>query len=84
MMRYVICAAAAAILIFGAIGCEKKEAKAPAPAANAAAFASSVFLASAPAEAKDIKDAKPTLKPGDKVALTGRIGGSIKARTVFL
>lgn len=72
-MRMVMCVAAAGMLVLGA--CEDKAAKSPQPMANAAAFPASLFLAGAPAEAKDIKDVKPSLKAGDKVALSGRVGG---------
>jgi hypothetical protein len=73
MMRLAMCVAVAGLVAVGA--CEQKSAKAPTPVANAAAFPSSLFLASAPAETKDVKDVKPTLKAGDKVALAGRVGG---------
>jgi len=47
------------------------------PAAPAGgALPQGLFLATTPADAKDVKDAKPTLKAGDKVVLVGRIGGS--------
>src|SRR5437868_1175777 len=54
---------------------------------STAALPAGFFLAAAPAEAKDIKDAKPTLKAGDKVVLVGRIGGSkepfVAERAIF-
>lgn len=73
MMRLVLCVALAGLATLGA--CGQKSAQAPAPVANAAAFPSSLFLASAPADVKDVKDVKPTLKAGDKISLCGRIGG---------
>jgi hypothetical protein len=69
------CVAAALGLLFGATACEEKKAAAPAPTASAAAFAPSLFLTSAPLDVKEIKDVKPMLKQGDKVAIAGRIGG---------
>jgi hypothetical protein len=86
-LRSLWCGVAAALVVIGMSGCENKAgttAKAPAPAAS---FPPSLFLASAPADAKDIKDVKPTLKAGDKVAIMGRIGGGkepfVNGRAMF-
>jgi hypothetical protein len=61
--------------------CEKTEEAAKstgtgAAATPAAALPSGLFLVSAPGDAVAVKDVKAGLKPGDKVALVGRIGGS--------
>jgi hypothetical protein len=69
-----------------ATGCDDKPAGKTA-ATPGVVVPASLFLASAPAEAKNIKDVKPTLKSGDKVVLSGRIGGSrepfVTGRAVF-
>lgn len=61
--------------------------KSTGPATTPAVLPAGFFLATAPADAKDIKDAKPTLKVGDKIVLVGRIGGSeepfVAERAVF-
>ncbi len=76
-------AAMMATVLVGSAGCDRKS-ESP---KTAAALPSSLFLATAPADAKDVKDAKPTLKAGDKVVLSGRIGGSrapfVEGRAVF-
>ncbi|HMN42604.1 MAG TPA: hypothetical protein PKE29_17320 [Phycisphaerales bacterium] len=75
-----------------ALGCEQKPAQStatptPAPAKAASAFPDSLFLATAPAEPKSVKDAKAAPKVGEKITLTGRIGGSedpfIEGRALF-
>ena len=52
-----------------------------------AALPAGLFLASEPAGAANVKDAKPGAKVGDKVTLVGRIGGSkepfVDGRAVF-
>lgn len=73
--------------LFGLIGCDRK-AESPKVAANpAVVLPAALFLAGAPADAKDIKDIKPSLKAGEKVVLSGRIGGSrepfVNGRAVF-
>jgi hypothetical protein len=64
------------------IACEREAPPAANPPAKSAAvpaaLPSALFLAAAPADPKDIKDAKPALKAGDKVVLVGRIGGSVE------
>lgn len=69
-----------AVFALAPTACEREKpstSSAPAPAVNAAAaLPSGLFLSSAPSDAKDVKDAKPTLKAGDRVVLVGRIGGS--------
>jgi hypothetical protein len=68
--------------------CDSKPA---APATRAAGPAPSLpasfFLASAPADAKPLEDAKKAAKPGDPITLRGRIGGSeepfVENRAVF-
>ena len=64
-----------------ALGCEQKPAAttaAPAPAAAPSAFPASLFLTAAPADARPVKDAKAAAKVGEKITLTGRIGGSVE------
>ena len=87
----------AAAALFALAACDEKPAPAPttkpagtstaAPKPAASDIPATLFLTAAPADAKDIKDAKPTLKAGDKVTLTGRIGGSeepfVDGRAVF-
>lgn len=67
-------------LAAGGVACGgKDEPKLATPAKPAAVTVpDSVFVAAAPADAKDVKAAKSTLKKGDKVTLVGRIGGSAK------
>jgi hypothetical protein len=80
-------AAMVATAFVSAVGCDRKAETTKTAAAPAAALPESLFLAAAPADAKDVKDAKPTLKAGDKVVLAGRIGGSkapfVAGRAVF-
>jgi hypothetical protein len=71
--------------------CEKKP-SAPAPAKPAAAapapsLPSGIILATAPATAQSIVEAKASAKAGDTVTIRGRVGGSdepfIKNRAIF-
>lgn len=93
-MSKVLFAVPALMLAAALTACDQsKPAAGPAPAAPKATTAAaptlpaSLFLAAAPADAKDVKDAKPTLKAGDKVVLVGRVGGSdepfVAQRAVF-
>ncbi|HVU64221.1 MAG TPA: hypothetical protein VHC70_09605 [Phycisphaerales bacterium] len=80
MMRFANVAALACILAALA-ACEQKPAsttsRTPAPGAGSSApLPSGLFLAAAPADSKDVKDAKASAKQGEKIVLTGRIGGS--------
>ncbi|MDP1661918.1 MAG: hypothetical protein Q8L55_08370 [Phycisphaerales bacterium] len=68
--------------------CSKSDAPTkPAAKAAVAPLPGSYFLAEAPADAKDIRAAKRSLKAGDKVVLIGRIGGSedpfVPERAIF-
>jgi hypothetical protein len=51
-------------------------ATAPPASTAGATIPDSLFLASAPAEAKPLEEVKATAKPGDTVVLRGRVGGS--------
>ena len=81
----------ALILVAWLAACDEKKPIAAAPATRsapaAAALPPSLFLSAAPADAKDIKDAKGSAKVGDKIILVGRIGGSkepfVAQRAVF-
>lgn len=57
------------------------------PAPTAAVLPASLFLTTAPADAKEVKAAKADAKVGDIVTLHGRIGGSVNpfvdSRAVF-
>ena len=81
-----------AIALVGTLsGCDQGKPTTPVSSAGSSAMpatlSASLFLAAAPANPKDIKDAKPTLKAGDKVVLVGRIGGSdepfVTERAIF-
>jgi hypothetical protein len=80
-------AAMMAAVLAGAAGCDRKSEGTKTAATPAAALPASLFLAAAPADAKDVKDVKPTLKAGDRVVLAGRIGGSrapfVEGRAMF-
>lgn len=65
-------------LAAGGVACSGKDESAKAAKPAAVTVPDSVFVAAAPADAKDVKAAKPTLKKGDKVTVVGRIGGSVK------
>ncbi len=67
-----------ASLGIGMVACEKKTASVgtPRPAPSATPLPANLFLTAAPAEAKEVKDIKPTVKAGDQVVIHGRIGGS--------
>ncbi len=89
MHRTTLLIAALAISLT-ALGCEQKPAQsaaASAPAGSPSVFPASLFLATAPADAKPVKDAKAAAKTGEKITLTGRIGGSedpfIEGRALF-
>jgi hypothetical protein len=84
--------AATLFLSLACFGCEQKpaattSAPAPVPASAASAFPASLFLTAAPADPKPVKDAKAAAKQGDKITITGRIGGSeepfIEGRALF-
>jgi hypothetical protein len=66
------------VLAAGGVACSGKEESSKAPKPAAVSVPDSLFAATAPADAKDVKVAKPTLKKGDKVTVVGRIGGSVK------
>jgi len=71
----------AAVLALSVGACDKKAPTSPpkpttTTAAPAPALPANLFLTAAPADAKDVKDAKAAAKTGDTVVLTGRIGGS--------
>jgi hypothetical protein len=87
MFVRVLMAVAVGAALMGLVGCDDKPAATKTAAAPGVVLPASLFLAGAPADAKDIKDAKPTLKAGDKVVLAGRIGGSrepfVSGRAVF-
>lgn len=71
--------AAIAMVIPLALGACEKASDAPAkPSKSAAAepLPPALFLASAPAEALSVEDAKKTAKAGGTVVLRGRVGGS--------
>lgn len=60
------------------VGCDRRGATAESkPQAPSDAIPPTLVLASAPANAKDVKLAKATLKPGDEVVLHGVIGGRV-------
>ena len=84
--RLIVSALVTAVMA-GMIGCDRKPESPKTAAATGASLPASLFLTAAPADAKDVKDAKPSLKAGDKVVLTGRIGGSrepfVSGRAVF-
>jgi hypothetical protein len=86
-MNMLFMAGIAATVVVGAPGCDRKSEGPKTAAAPAVGLPESLFLGAAPADAKDVKDAKPTLKAGDKVVLAGRIGGSrapfVAGRAVF-
>jgi len=81
----------ALVLVAALAACDRgKPAGGKAPQVSAgipAALPPGLFLAAAPADARDIKDAKGALKAGDKVVLVGRIGGSeepfVAERAIF-
>lgn len=74
------------IVVFALLGvaffsaCDRGKPAGPAASAGSSAvpgaLPAGLFLGAAPADPKEIKDAKPTLKAGDRVVLVGRIGGS--------
>jgi len=55
--------------------------------AQASLFPAGLFLVDLPADAKDVKSAKAAAKPGDRVVIRGRIGGSlepfVEGRAIF-
>lgn len=59
----------------------------PQPATTTAVIPAIVFLAAAPADAKEVKAAKTDAKVGDTVTIHGRIGGShepfVDGRAIF-
>ncbi len=69
-------------LTLSAIACEEKSkpaaGSAPSSPASASTIPAGLFLATEPAGAANVKDAKPGAKVGDKVTLVGRIGGSVE------
>ena len=76
---------ARSVLLFLALagaltGCEKAPSagsgKAPAVATSGVPLPPQLFLASAPADVREIKAAKQGAKVGDTITLRGRIGGS--------
>lgn len=84
--------ALAVVPVLALAACDKPAAsnapaKPAAPAAQSAAIPTALFLAEAPADAKEVKAAKAGAKVGDKVTLHGRIGGSVdpfvEGRAVF-
>lgn len=75
--RTLVLSAVALALFAGGCSGPKEPTKTPEKPA-AVTVPESLFLATVPADAKDIKATKPTLKKGDKVVLVGRIGGSTK------
>jgi hypothetical protein len=77
--RLILVPTLALALAAGACSKEQPPAKEAGTSDKAAAVKvpDSLFLASAPADAKQIKATKPTLKKGDKVVLIGRIAGSV-------
>ena len=66
-------------VLFALAACEQSAPPpAPTPAAPVAAVSipDSLFLASAPADAKPLEEVKAAAKPGDTVVLRGLVGGS--------
>lgn len=71
--------------------CERGRGSAAGPGAGAssqsAALPAGLFLSAAPEGARDVKDAKASVKRGEKIVLVGRIGGSkapfVDGRAVF-
>lgn len=89
-MNRVMCIVAMVGALLGLSACEKQQGTSAAPASSTSASAAlpgTLFLASAPAEAMGVKAAKAGAKPGDKVVLVGRVGGSkepfVPGRAVF-
>lgn len=80
------------LVLAGALtGCEKAPSagsgKAPAVATSGVPLPPQLFLASAPADVREIKAAKQGAKVGDTITLRGRIGGSedpfVGGRAIF-
>src|SRR3954466_10961961 len=90
-MLRILTAAVALAVALAVPGCDRGKPAASSTPTNAApvpgALPQGLFLATAPADAKNVKDAKSSLKPGDKVVLVGRIGGSeepfVEERAIF-
>lgn len=65
-----------------AVGCDRPASNNTPPAAknptagNAGALPAELFVKSEPADAKSVTDAKRDAKPGEVIAIRGRIGGS--------
>ncbi|MEX2219919.1 MAG: hypothetical protein WD749_14300 [Phycisphaerales bacterium] len=63
----------------GATGATAPAGAAPATGAGQAALPATLFLTSAPADAKTVEEVKAaSVKPGDTVTVRGRIGGDVK------
>jgi hypothetical protein len=76
MSRYVL-VFSAALLIGLVAGCDRPENKkgTDAPQAKAAALPADLFLASAPAGAKDLDAVRQSAKDGDEVVVKAKVGG---------
>lgn len=75
------------LILLSLAACEKAPSQQASAPAISAALPSSIFLTSAPADAKNVEEVKGTAKPGDTIAIKGRIGGSenpfVEGRAVF-
>ena len=73
--------AAAVLISLGVMGCAKEPAAAPAPVAAAPASApartSPLLLATEPAGAKTVIEARKAVKDGEEIVVVGRIGGAV-------